>query len=199
MSLPLAFGTTLETVPSSARYLHASAEVVAAAREKLGPWRDKLRVGLAWQGNKAQRSDARRSMPLSALATLLGVPGVQFFSLQKDLTAEERAIADRAGNLVHLGEDFVATAALVEALDLVITVDTSWAHWAGAAGKPTWILLAFAPDWRWLRAREDSPWYPTVRPNCPRTTPSRCQASKLSGSRATNCSHISAAAACSFA
>jgi hypothetical protein len=124
-----------------------------------------LRVGLVWSGNPAHNNDDNRSIPFAAVTALLDVDAC-FISLQKDprpadqaLLSETREIVDPT---VHL-TDFVETAALIACLDLVITVDTSVAHLAGALACPTWILLPYTPDFRWMLDRDDSPWYPSVR------------------------------------
>jgi len=166
-SLPLAFRTRLETIPAD-DYLPRPAEEGVQAWEnrlqnRLGP-RGKPRVGLAWSGNPIQRNDQNRSLQLQKLTRLLDLDAA-FISLQKDPRPDDKAqleqtsIVDLTGHLTDLAE----TAALMTGLDLVITVDTSVAHLAGALGRPTWILLPYAPDWRWLLDRDDSPWYPTVR------------------------------------
>ncbi len=165
LSIPLHLGTTLDTIPARLPYLHASPALKARWRPRL-PERG-LRVGLAWRGSPIQDNNERRSLPgLATLAPLWSVPGVSFVSLQKgEGEAEARTWADE-GKLVDLGSavgDFADTAAIVEQLDLVISVCTSVAHLAGALGKPCWILLpAKGADWRWLRDRDDSPWYPDV-------------------------------------
>ncbi|HLX18118.1 MAG TPA: tetratricopeptide repeat-containing glycosyltransferase family protein [Bradyrhizobium sp.] len=164
-SLPLAFGTRLETIPSQTPYLPAPAQtLVQAWEDRLGP-HDRLRVGLAWSGNPRHDNDHNRSIPLRLMAGVLDVDA-SFVSLQKDLRPDDGAtliehpeIVDPTAQLT----DFAETAALVSCLDLVITVDTSVAHLAGALGRPTWILLPYMPDYRWLLDRDDSPWYPTVR------------------------------------
>jgi tetratricopeptide (TPR) repeat protein len=164
-SLPLAFGTRLETIPSATSYLPAPEQSRLQAWEgRLGP-HDKLRVGLVWSGNPRHRDDHNRSIALRALAPLLQLDA-SFISLQKELRPADRAtllewsrIVDPAAHLT----DFVETAALVGCLDLVVTVDTSVAHLAAALGRPTWILLPYTPDYRWLLDRDDSPWYPTAR------------------------------------
>jgi ADP-heptose:LPS heptosyltransferase len=119
-----------------------------------------LKVGLVWKGNPRFENDAARSLPgLATLAPLLGVPGVRWFSLQK----EEGEPAEGVTDLAPAIGDFADTAALVAGLDLVITVDTACAHLAGALGIPCWVLLpAWMPDWRWLADRADTPWYPHV-------------------------------------
>jgi ADP-heptose:LPS heptosyltransferase len=120
-------------------------------------------IGLSWRGNPDYKGDVERSLPLSELRELLAVAGVQFVSLQKELSEGERALTGSLPNFVHPGGNFAATAELVAALDLVISVDTVWAHWAGAIGKPVCVLLPYAPHWCWLLDRDDSPWYPTAR------------------------------------
>ena len=164
-SLPLAFGTKLETIPSETAYLPApAASRLQIWEDRLGP-RDRLRVGLVWSGNPKHVNDHNRSLPLSALAELLELDAT-FVSLQKDLKPEDRATLPAQTNIVDLTDhltDFAETAALVSCLDVVMSVDTSVAHLAGALGRPTWILLPYSPDYRWLLDRDDSPWYPTAR------------------------------------
>jgi len=163
-SLPLAFGTRLDTIPSATSYLPSPARShVQAWEERLGP-HARLRVGLVWSGSPANSNDVNRSISLRLLSRILDVDAT-FISLQKDprpddkATLEQTDIVDPTTHLTDLAE----TAALVSCLDLVITVDTSVAHLAGALGRPTWILLPWTPDYRWLLDRDDSPWYPTVR------------------------------------
>jgi hypothetical protein len=161
-SLPLALGTTLATIPASIPYLHADAVDVAAWQAQPGDRRP--RVGLVWAGNRRHRNDRRRSLPLAALAPLARGPW-QLVSLQKDLTLDDaqRLAGWQAIDAGPRLGDFAATAAALTALDLVVTVDTAVAHLAGALGRPAWVLLPHAPDWRWLLGRADSPWYPTLR------------------------------------
>jgi tetratricopeptide (TPR) repeat protein len=163
-SLPLAFGTKLETIPSAIPYLPAPAEGRLQAWEhRLGP-HERLRVGLVWSGNPRHDNDHNRSIPLRLLTHILDVDAT-FVSLQKDPRPDDKAILERTEIIdltAHL-TDFAETAALVSCLDLVISVDTSVVHLAGALGRPTWILLPYRPDWRWLLGRDDSPWYPTAR------------------------------------
>lgn len=163
-SLPLAFGTTLETIPS-APYLPGSAAALLETWEaRLGP-RDRLRVGLAWSGNPNHDNDHNRSLPLRALTSILDLDAT-FVSLQKDLRPDDGAALLEQTDIVDFADkltDFAETAAVVSCLDLVITVDTSVAHLAGALGRPTWILLPYTPDYRWLLDRDDSPWYPSAR------------------------------------
>jgi tetratricopeptide (TPR) repeat protein len=164
-SLPLAFGTRLEAIPASVPYLQAADESrVQAWKQRLGA-HDKLRVGLVWSGNPKHGDDHNRSLALRALSPLFDLDAT-FVSLQKDPRPEDQAsLRERPGIVdltVHL-TDFAETAALVSCLDLVITVDTSMAHLAGAMACPTWILLPYTPDYRWMLDRDDSPWYPTAR------------------------------------
>ena len=163
-SLPLAFGTRLDSIPAETYLPRPDADRVQAWENRLGR-RDKLRVGLVWSGNPKHVNDRSRSMPLRMLSGLLEVDAT-FVSLQKNPRPHDaKTLRERAEILDHTAylSDFVETAALVSCLDLVITVDTSVAHLAGALGCPTWVLLAYVPDWRWLLDRDDSPWYPTVR------------------------------------
>jgi tetratricopeptide (TPR) repeat protein len=164
-ALPLAFKTRLETIPAAASYLPPLSE--ARLREwqaRLGA-HDRFRVGIVWSGNPKHANDRARSTTLRMMSALLDSPA-RFYTLQKEPRLEDQATLVERTDIVDLTEhltDFVETAALVSCLDLVITVDTSVAHLAGALGKPTWILLPFTPDYRWLLDRDDSPWYPTAR------------------------------------
>jgi tetratricopeptide (TPR) repeat protein len=163
MSLPLALGATLETLAAPERYLAADPERVAAFEALLGP-RTRPRVGLAWSGNPDHRNDRFRSIAFERLTPLLS-PGFDWVAVQNAVRPGDQAAFDAAG-VRFLGEhlaDFDDTAALVEALDLVISVDTSTAHLAGALGRPVWVLLAHSPDWRWMLKRTDSAWYPSAR------------------------------------
>ena len=175
LSLPLAFRTSLETIPAAVPYLQCDIDRLRHWEQRLGT-RRALRVGLVWSGgHRPNRPDlwdvnSRRNLPLSKLA-VLKMPGVEFFSLQKGEPAESefantRAIGWSGPDIRDFGtelQDFVDTAALIEQLDLVISVDTSVAHLAGALGKPVWILNRFDGCWRWLLNRSDSPWYPSAR------------------------------------
>ncbi len=164
-SLPLAFGTRLDTIPAAASYLPPPPIArIGAWENRLGP-RDRLRVGLVWSGSHGHRNDHNRSIPLLMLSRILDV-GARFVSLQKDPRATDQAVLRERTDIVDLTAhltDFSETAALLSCLDLVITVDTSVAHLAGALGRPTWLLLPYTPDYRWLLGRDDSPWYPTMR------------------------------------
>jgi hypothetical protein len=164
MSLPLAFGTRLETIPPAAYLPPLAPDRVRAWDDRLGP-RDQLRVGLVWSGNPKHGNDRHRSVPLRTMARLFDV-GATFVSLQKDPRPDDKVFLSERTDIVDLTADladFAETAALLSCLDVVITVDTSVAHVAATLGRPTWILLPYLPDWRWLLDRDDSPWYPTVR------------------------------------
>ena len=166
MSLPLAFGTELDAIPYAGPYLRAPAADVRS-------WQDKLagvagfKVGLVWSGQSRRQladfglSHQQRSMPPEHFETLMGMDGIRFFNLQKDGPRSPGGLSMQ--DHMDACQDFADTAALVMNLDLVITVDTAMAHLAGALGKPVWVLNRFSGCWRWLRNREDSPWYPTLR------------------------------------
>jgi len=163
MTLPLAFRTTVATIPGDVPYLYADPARGAIWRQRLGP-KSALRVGVVWSGNPAHKNDLNRSIPLPTFAALFELP-VEFHVLQKDIQPGDAALLSRFPNVhVHAAQlgDFADTAALMQELDLVISVDTSVAHVAGAAGLPLWLLLPFNPDYRWFLGRSDSPWYPTA-------------------------------------
>ena len=163
MSLPFALKTRLETVPSATPYLASTPTHRAWWNTRLGP-RTLPRIGLACSGNVLDKNDLQRSVPLSELAPYLP-RGVEYVSLQKELRPQDAQVLMSVGMRFFGDEikDFSDTAALCDLVDLVITVDTSVAHLACALGKPTWIMLPFSPDWRWLLHREDSPWYPSAK------------------------------------
>ncbi len=154
MSLPHVFGTTLETIPSAAGYLAADPDRVAAHRATLPPSR---RIGLVWAGNPRHSNDFRRTPPPEIFRPLLGLPDCHVISLIPGHAPPGIACPR------HALTDYAETAALIAALDLVITVDTSVAHVAGALGCPAWVLLPHAPDWRWLLNKNDTPWYSSLR------------------------------------
>jgi Tfp pilus assembly protein PilF len=164
MSLPRLFSTTVSTIPANVPYLRAAAPDIARWRSRLGGGEGST-VGLVWAGSTGHRNDPARSMPAEKLAPLFGRPGFRFFSLQKEKRAGDEAllaaapVTDLSADL----EDFTETAAVLAALDLLISVDTSVVHLAGALGRPVWAMLASPPDWRWMLDRDDSPWYPSVR------------------------------------
>lgn len=164
LELPRLFGTELESIPQQVPYLSVDADKAAQWRSRIAS--EHYRVGICWAGRPTHPNDRNRSIALTTLAPLARVPGVTFYSLQKGAAAEQArqapagmALIDCSGDL----HDFADTAALMMNLDLLISVDTAPVHVAGALGRAVWTLLPFAPDWRWLREREDSPWYPTMR------------------------------------
>ena len=164
LSLPLAFGTVLETIPAEPDYLRAPAPQAQHWQARLAEM-PRPRIGLVWGGNPRHERDRERSIALRALLPLFDTQA-SFISLQKDLRPDDAAVLRAHGDILHLGgalADFSDTAAVVSALDLVISVDTSVAHLAGALGMPVWILLTYVPDFRWLIERDDSPWYPSAR------------------------------------
>lgn len=171
MSLPARLGVSLDSIPAQCPYLAPDPKAVSAWAERLASLPG-LRVGLVWAGDPqslqpaAARVDPRRSLRLNQIAPLAGVEGVSFVSLQKGAPAEQ-ARAGLQGATLHDWTDeltsFADTAALVQNLDLVISVDTAVAHLAAALGRPVWLLNRFDSCWRWLDGRDDSPWYPTLR------------------------------------
>jgi len=156
VSLPRLFGTTLDTIPAADSYLIADPARSATWRERLPRGR---KIGLVLAGNPAHPGDGRRSIPADHAIRLPEIPGLTFISLRHGGPSGTLGLPD----LTAWMTDYAETAALIENLDLVITVDTSVAHLAGALGKPVWILLPHAPDWRWLLGRGDSPWYRSAR------------------------------------
>jgi tetratricopeptide (TPR) repeat protein len=165
LSQPLALGTRLATIPAQTPYLWASPQAVMDWNVRLGP-RRRPRIGLAWSGRPDHDNDRNRSMRLNTLLSPLAAFDATYVSLQREVRADDAPVLQSRGDILHFGEElnsYADTAALIANLDLVISVDTSVAHLAGALAKPVWILLPFIPDWRWLLDREDSPWYPTAR------------------------------------
>ncbi len=171
MSLPYLCDATLDRSPTPVPYIAADPVLAGRFRERLGS-STRMRAGLVWNGGlppgniDANAIDRRRSIPLAALAPLLDVPGIEWYSLQKGEASRQAARPPFAGRLVDLTAelgDLADTAALIAQLDLVITVDTSVLHLAGALGKPVWMLNRFDSCWRWGTDRADAPWYPTLR------------------------------------
>ena len=166
MSLPLAFKTTLETIPAGT-YLYADPVKKSQWQEILGV-KIKPRIGIVWSGSKEHKNDHERSIPFDTFSKLFS-PALRarfdFHCLQKEIREEDQGLLSGFPVKTHMDNlhDFADTAALVSEMDLVISIDTSVVHVAGALGKPVWVLLPFNPDFRWLLEREDSPWYPTAR------------------------------------
>lgn len=167
MSLPLVFGTRVDTIPARVPYLAAPDDRRAAWAARLGPATPgRRRVALCWAGNAGYAADMFRSVPLSLLEPLLAQPDLEVFLVQTEIRGGDDAVVASYPGVVDLRRelrDFGDTAAVLERMDLVISVDTAVAHLAGALARPLWVLLPFAADWRWLEERTDSPWYPTAR------------------------------------
>jgi Tfp pilus assembly protein PilF len=164
MSLPFAVATELPTIPAATPYIAAAADRVAVWRERM-PARGPL-VGIAWAGQRTHKNDSNRSMRLETLRPLLARSSIQFVSLQHELCGEDAAFLQGCPQLLDVGgqfRDFADTAAVISRLDRVIAVDSAVAHLAGALGKSLFLLLPLAADFRWMRERQDSPWYPTAR------------------------------------
>jgi hypothetical protein len=166
MSLPAVLGTKFISIPP-APYLSAKPVLVEKWRREL-ELLDGFRVGIQWQGNLAHPKDKFRSFPLQIFQAIASLPCVRLVSLQKGPGSEQIRnvdfpVYDLGPRLDESAGAFMDTAAVMQSLDLVITTDSSIGHLAGALGRPTWIPLSTVPEWRWLRDRDDSPWYPTVR------------------------------------
>ncbi len=164
MSLPARMGTTLETIPGKVPYLFVDEDEVERWRRRFEHLA-RPRVGLVWAGNPNHKNDRNRSLPVTALKPLIGGGRGSFISLQVGEAASQtkllppRSLVDPTGEL----DDFFDTAAVIAALDIIISVDTAVAHLAGAMARPVWLLVPFVAEWRWLLNRDDSPWYPTMR------------------------------------
>jgi Flp pilus assembly protein TadD len=167
MSLPLLFNTRLTTIPADVPYITAEPDLTEKWRIRLG--RDQnFKIGIVWAGGLLNSKDKERSRscPFEEFIPLMNISGLTFYSLQKGIWADQADKPPRDITLVNLDRelnDFADTAAVIEKLDLIISIDTSVAHLAGAMARPVWTLLSFSPDWRWLLEKEDSPWYPTMR------------------------------------
>ncbi len=163
-SLPLAFKTEPDTVPAQIPYLSADDAHLAKWAARIGEL-DRPRIAIVWSGNAGHINDRNRSIAFSRLAPLFSVPA-RFVSIQRDVRSEDAAPLAGERRVTHVGaelENFTDTAAVIALADLVIAVDTAVAHLAGAMGRPVWVLLPFAPDWRWTLEGETTPWYPTAR------------------------------------
>lgn len=164
MSVPMAVDTELATIPAKPSYLSSDSVKVAVWQEKLGVSKAP-KVGIVWSGNVEYKNDVKRSIPIQQMMELAH-KGLELICLQKEIRKEDKTKLAKYPKVKFYGDslhDFSDTAALIELMDVVVTIDTSVAHLAGALGKPVWILLPFNSDWRWFLEREDSPWYPSVR------------------------------------
>ena len=160
MDLPRIFNTDLHNIPNKTPYLKANSKLVEKFGRKIS--NDNFKIGIAWAGNPNQDNDNNRSTTFNRFKILKEIPEINLLSLQKGEAShqlDDTGIFDLSKDI----NDFADTAAIIENLDLVISVDTSVAHLSGALGKPTWILLSFIPDWRWLLGRNDNPWYPSMK------------------------------------
>jgi hypothetical protein len=167
VSAPAEFHTTASTIPCDVPYLWADPELTARWRAQLAG-AGGFKIGIVWQGTREFLSDHWRSIPLAQFAPLARLPGVRLISLQKGFGSEQIAtvdfpVLDLSDRLDEAAGPFMDTAAVIRNLDLMVTSDTAIAHLAGALGVPVWVALQFSPHWLWLRQREDSPWYPTMR------------------------------------
>jgi Tfp pilus assembly protein PilF len=166
LSLPLIHGTTLETIPVDIPYITANASSIQEWKNKVNNNSSKLTIGLVWAGSPTLKRSHLKECPLKMFFPLTHNEDITFYSLQKGKAAEQANSPPDGMNLIDNTDefhDFLDTAAFIENLDLVISIDTAVAHLAGAMGKPVWTLLPFVPDWRWMLNRKDSPWYPTMR------------------------------------
>ena len=163
LDLPKILGTTLQTVPAKESYLEAPSELIEKWKRKLSIYGG-IHVGIIWGGNPNQKEDKKRSMDPILFKALLKITGVTFFSLQAGRVGEAmETFGPQVIDLMPEAVPFDDKAAVMMNLDLIISVDTSSAHLAGALGRPVWTLLSFVPHWRWMLERDDSPWYPTMR------------------------------------
>jgi Tfp pilus assembly protein PilF len=166
MSLPLTLGVRPLAEPAKVPYISVPPDRIAAWHQRLGNPDDRRRVGLVWAGGPQHADDSRRSIRLEHFAPLFAIESARFYTLQKGPGAAQAANPPPGIDLINWTadlHDYIETAALISNLDLVISVDTSVAHLAGALGKPVWLLLPSVPDWRWMLNRNDTPWYPTMR------------------------------------
>jgi FKBP-type peptidyl-prolyl cis-trans isomerase 2/predicted TPR repeat methyltransferase len=166
LSLPMIFGTDLQSIPAKVPYISADPEISKKWEEKIQAQAPGIKIGLAWSGNPKFKKDRMRSCELRTFSPLAKIKGITYFSLQKDEAAEQAKSLPKGMKIVDFSDDikdFGDTAGIIDNLDLVISVDTSVSHLAGALGKPVWTLIPFSPEWPWMLEREDSPWYPTMK------------------------------------
>lgn len=166
LSLMRAFGTEVDTIPTNIPYLASEPERRTRWKQRL-PDTGRLKVGIGWAGSPTHQNDRHRSIPLALWKPFIeAAAGVDFYGLQVGPGRSQIAEAGLTGRVVDLGneiQDFADTAAIVDQLDLVISIDTSLVHLTGALNRPVWVMVTYAPDWRWLLDRDDSPWYPSLR------------------------------------
>jgi hypothetical protein len=165
MSVPLALNLHSEAIPASSGYLESTIEKTAHWRAKISHQKRARRIGIVWAGNPAHTNNYLRSIPFDAIRQLFAIDA-DFTILQKDVSEEQIQELKSLGNVHFYGDEMLSfsdTAALVELMDLIVTVDTSVAHLAGAMGKETWVLISYHSDWRWLLDTDRSPWYDSVR------------------------------------
>ena len=163
MSLPDLLATRADNIPADCPYLSAPESAGDALAGAFEQHAGKCKIGIVWAGNPAHENDRNRSCAAASFTALAECPNVALFSLQKDASPEALGALPQAADLAPLLDDFAATAYAVSRLDLIVTADTALAHLAGALGRPVWLVLPHAPEWRWQLGREDSPWYPTMR------------------------------------
>ncbi len=166
LSLPYLFGTTLNDIPAASSYIPIASKTLSAWQQKLSPFGTQPKVGIVWSGNPQNKTDYKRSIALELMQPLLKRDDILFFSLQVGDAANQGSQLPEKHRPHRLFEEiqpFDEVAAAIQSLDLVITVDTALAHLTGALGQPVWTLISHYPDWRWLREREDTPWYPSMR------------------------------------
>ena len=166
LSLPYILGTKLETIPQKIPYINADTAIVRKWQDRIKSVTSSAKIGLVWAGDPKLKFGHSRSCPIEAFSSLAELDDIIFYSLQKGEASEHATNPPKGISLADYTEDihdFSDTAAIISNMDLIISVDTAVAHLAGALGKPVWILLPFVPDWRWMKDREDSPWYPTMR------------------------------------
>ncbi len=165
MSLPLLFGTTLNTIPNDTPYIYANYRLIEKIRQQMNCLQG-LKIGLVWQGNNDHANDQNRSIKASLFLKLMEIKRYNFISLQKKSNKKDIQKFNQYSNFRDFGPQLVnytITAAIIVNLDVIISVDTSLAHLSGALGRPVWVMLPYNNDWRWMRDRDDSPWYPTHR------------------------------------
>ncbi len=163
LSLPWALRLGLDGIPASVPYLHADQSLSQVWQDRLAEYKDEIRIGIVWAGDPQHPRDSSRSTTSEGFERIANIPGVRLFSLQKNKGGNPLLLNPNVVDCTPELDDYSDTAALISQLDLVISVDTSIAHLAGALGRPVWTMLPYFPDWRWMLDREDSPWYPSMR------------------------------------